>query len=371
MSITQKDYENLIKFDFFINKDFNNFHNNVLFGMEEFFGFSLTVYTYFNKDSKGELYVEDIVSNNVADEGLIRYKQQTFRGDLFVQQIDRNRHDVFYKNLVKISDLDYSETFYDSDYGKYLKDINTPYQVILRSTRSRRYPSHVLCVFKTGEEGDFTEYELELLEKIGNSFDRSVELYEQYHKNMQYRGFAEEISSAFGHALAILDEKESLIFKSEDFEKSMTECFGVQTDYTYISEIKKCLSEQSEKSFRQLMSCETFAVRNFKISIWPYSCSEGCYREKFYFLLIHNDNACKHPGKMRSNFFKENEIMKQWKFTTRENEVAQCIMHGKSNDEISEMLCINNSTVKFHIQNIYRKLDVDNRNAAIIKLIGE
>lgn len=371
MSITQNDYENLIKFDFFINKDFNNYHNNILFGIEEFFGFSLTVYTYFNKDSKGEIYVENIVSNNVSDEGLTRYKQQIFKDDLFVQQINRNRHDALYKNLVKISDLDCSETFYESDYGKYLKDINTPYQVVLRSTRSRCYPSHVLCVFKTGEEGDFTEYELELLERIGDLFDRSVELYEKHYINIQYQKFMYEITSFFEYDLAILDKKENLIFKSEGFEKRMTECFGVQTDHIYISEIKKNLYTHSDKSFRQLLTCEEFRIQNYKISMWPYSCCAGCYKEKFYFIFIHSNNSSKLFAKMKQNVTVEGGDINKWKFTAREVEVVQCIMNGKNNDEISELLCINNSTVKFHIQNIYRKLNVDNRNSAIIKLISD
>lgn len=47
----------------------------------------------------------------------------------------------------------------------------------------------------------------------------------------------------------------------------------------------------------------------------------------------------------------------------RELMVAKLIQEGKQNKEIAEELFISISTVKTHINNIYKKLDVKNRNA--------
>lgn len=56
-------------------------------------------------------------------------------------------------------------------------------------------------------------------------------------------------------------------------------------------------------------------------------------------------------------------------FTAREREVLGWAGDGKGVWEISRILSISESTVKFHLQNIYKKLDVANRPHAIAKAI--
>lgn len=54
--------------------------------------------------------------------------------------------------------------------------------------------------------------------------------------------------------------------------------------------------------------------------------------------------------------------------THREQEVMALLVEGKSNKEIEDLLCISFSTVKNHVYNIYRKLDVNSR-AQLIHLV--
>ena len=55
------------------------------------------------------------------------------------------------------------------------------------------------------------------------------------------------------------------------------------------------------------------------------------------------------------------------KITGRESEVLQWVHMGKTNWEISTILAISPLTVKNHVQNILRKLDVQNRGQAAVK----
>ena len=64
------------------------------------------------------------------------------------------------------------------------------------------------------------------------------------------------------------------------------------------------------------------------------------------------------------------ELVKQKGLTRREKEVAGLIYQGKSNKEIAEMLFLSESTVKTHIYNIFRKLDVKNR-IEVVRIINE
>jgi len=55
----------------------------------------------------------------------------------------------------------------------------------------------------------------------------------------------------------------------------------------------------------------------------------------------------------------------EWGLTAREAEIAADIIEGLLNKEIADKYCISESTVKKHIQNIYRKLNVTNRTGFI------
>jgi DNA-binding NarL/FixJ family response regulator len=50
--------------------------------------------------------------------------------------------------------------------------------------------------------------------------------------------------------------------------------------------------------------------------------------------------------------------------TRRETEILQLVAEGHSNAELARMLWVTEQTVKFHLSNIYRKLDVSNRTEA-------
>jgi DNA-binding NarL/FixJ family response regulator len=50
--------------------------------------------------------------------------------------------------------------------------------------------------------------------------------------------------------------------------------------------------------------------------------------------------------------------------TKRELEILQLVAEGHSNGELARLLWVTEQTIKFHLSNIYRKLDVSNRTEA-------
>ena len=50
--------------------------------------------------------------------------------------------------------------------------------------------------------------------------------------------------------------------------------------------------------------------------------------------------------------------------TKRELEILQLVAEGHSNGELARTLWVTEQTVKFHLSNIYRKLNVANRTEA-------
>jgi len=57
--------------------------------------------------------------------------------------------------------------------------------------------------------------------------------------------------------------------------------------------------------------------------------------------------------------------------TARELEVLAWVKHGRNTSEIASILEISERTVKFHISNIIRKLDAENRLHALVIAIEQ
>lgn len=57
--------------------------------------------------------------------------------------------------------------------------------------------------------------------------------------------------------------------------------------------------------------------------------------------------------------------------TIREREVLSLLGKNYSNQEIAELLCLSESTVKTHLRNVFHKLRVRNRSEAITLLYGK
>ena len=55
------------------------------------------------------------------------------------------------------------------------------------------------------------------------------------------------------------------------------------------------------------------------------------------------------------------KILKDYKFTAREAELALLLMEGKSNQEISDIIFVSTQTVKNYISKMYKKVGVKNR----------
>lgn len=79
--------------------------------------------------------------------------------------------------------------------------------------------------------------------------------------------------------------------------------------------------------------------------------------------IIHPDITAKLLDEFKRLNKSEEELPR---LTAREKEVLQCVVKGLSNKEIGEQLYISEKTVKNHITNILRKLDVSDRTQAAI-----
>jgi DNA-binding CsgD family transcriptional regulator len=64
------------------------------------------------------------------------------------------------------------------------------------------------------------------------------------------------------------------------------------------------------------------------------------------------------------------EVQSEVPLTAREREVLAWVARGKTNAEIARLLWLAPSTVRKHLENVYAKLGVNTRTAAVARFLG-
>ena len=62
------------------------------------------------------------------------------------------------------------------------------------------------------------------------------------------------------------------------------------------------------------------------------------------------------------------QLKKQYGLTLKETEILNLVQTGYSNVEVASKLYVSRNTVKKHLQNIYKKVDVTNRTSLCYKI---
>ncbi|MDR3596171.1 helix-turn-helix transcriptional regulator [Clostridium sp.] len=99
------------------------------------------------------------------------------------------------------------------------------------------------------------------------------------------------------------------------------------------------------------------------------------YEDSFVLDMIKEHLAFRLYQDLNNNLFEDKKISISqcadiYSLTKREESVLYELMNGLENNEISNKLCITNNTLKKHVLNIYRKLDIKNR-VQLFKMIRE
>lgn len=146
-------------------------------------------------------------------------------------------------------------------------------------------------------------------------------------------------------------------------------CFSLGSLFLYLLQIsKKEIYPQKRKSIWAggvFLLCQVMQMISTQIAVLqsiPWTCIGYVFFcvVQFLFLFEKKDNESEEQRGVKSE---EIELL-----TAREIEIARYVCDGKSNREIAEILFISQNTVRNHIYNIYRKLEVTNKIELMNKL---
>lgn len=366
--LTNADYENLLKFHLFINSNYERFISRVLFYITENFAFPLVAHTVFNKNSKGEIYVEEIRSESFHAETLQSYKNGLYKSDPFFQRASTlyKQTSVSQKHLYTIDDITTREDFFDTAYGQSLVQQDICNQIIVHGALSKTVPFHILSIFKTEHEEDFTPREIELLRSIGNTFSKSVDLYKKYMEHKSFEFYLTSFCDDQSAGLAILDGQLKTVYCNRLFLKFISETYDI-TEYNNNDAAVMAVMERARERHtvqpEKLTETFSFQEGKYDICFQPHHYFNGEFVSRFLFITTQVPHRLNTTSKLNPAAFD------QYNFSPREAEIIDLIARGYDNKKIANDLFISLSTAKFHIRNIFNKLGVTSRTAAIAKIL--
>lgn len=361
--LTAEDYKNIIGFTNFINHNYDVFIDSVLTGITEYFGFRLVVYTVFGRDANDDLYVEDIYSNNVQESLLNDYESHIYKTDMFTKAVIVERHNNTVRKHLTIEDITTNEKFFSTPYGQQLHKNNLGSQIVIMGQSAMPAPSHVVNIFKSLPEGGFTPYEKELFNEISDAFNQSLMLYKQHIEIANYEKLLGCYTETTGDGLCILDDDRKITYYNKRFLNFITKNIGHYNLNHTISILIDLIDKELGTPFEKLGEETMVEVCDSQLGVNYCRIYTGESWENFLFL--------RHKSQLPilNRLERHSEINEQYNLSPREMEVAGLIVQGMDNAQIGDELCINISTVKFHIKNIFTKLEVNNRAAVVAKML--
>jgi len=249
-----------------------------------------------------------------------------------------------------------------SEYEQTLAKHGIGYQAVIDNHTVSNMPVHVLSIFKTTEQGPFTEDELELYNLIGKVFNETMVLYKEYVHNKRRLMVCGQHLNSLNVGVAYLDQRQRLLVNNEPFLS-----YGMLVFERYSAEeIIAAVFRQSAAEFKALPlnSVYQYDVGDHRVSLEKKLVNVLSDQEFVTCLTIGENKALEVPAPDPSKL----SLFLDYDLTEREAETALLVIQGKNNQQIAESLFISASTVKTHIYNIFQKMEVGSRKELIKKI---
>ena len=363
--LTISDYDKLLKLNKMVNRDYDNFPKNLLNTLSELFSLKLTACSLIKHDNNGQYQIIDVISNSISPSLIRQYKSSIDKKDLFFER-SLSFHDInTSKNYTTSDDIGYDK-FLNSEYGRFLAAKGIFYQVVIGNINLRSIigsndapfvTTPILSIYKTGVEGNFTDYELELFDKIGDIFNSASLNYAKRNANYRKLNLLKKNPVFDNIGYAIVSNNNSILEYNELFFKYALLLSNEKSKEDIVQEIIDRINLASRTTSQTKFIKDGLEVQStIKTIQFKYKFEEIRY-------LTITPKAPEDTSLPLSR-----TLMAKYHFTYRETEIMDHLIDGKSNHDIASDLCISLSTVKTHVRNIFSKLEVSKRSDALRKI---
>ncbi|WP_027625719.1 helix-turn-helix domain-containing protein [Clostridium lundense] len=347
--ISNKDYDKILNFTFQLQEMNYNFINSVLNSLSQIFEFYHLTFLLFDEN----LHIKGLEGLNMNDSLFLIYKDYYHKTDIFYPQKYINYHS---NSSILITDLmsykEYEKTEY---YNDFLSNQNLYFEIALPLKNNNKLLGGI-GIFKGKDDKIFTKQEIAMLNTINKlisyKLDNILTIDKITMEKQIFKNCMEQPSSA----IIILDS-DYKVFHYNDTLKEI--CCKITKEMLFPNALQKLRTTIASNIINCMHNNNHYIdiylnLYNLKIISTSLPSIINTF-ETFYIVYI---------DKIPNSY----EMFSQkYSLTKRELEITTLILEGYTNKEISNKLFISPHTVKTHIENIFKKVNVNNRISLISK----
>lgn len=345
-----EDYEKVIYFLSQIQDTNENFCNKVLESLEKVFNYQHSAFFITDKS------ITTPVASNLNKRVLEDYKTYFYKKDIF------NSDHLNKLDIVAIKDIMPMKKYRNSEYyNDFLKEYNLSYTVAVPLKFNNHHIGGI-GIHKPKESGDFTNKEMLILTNMAKFISSNLYKFLAF---SQIKFQEMMLTNAIHHlpvGILMLDSKFSLLHYNSIAEEYCSKIVSSTYDKSMHNLFSHLLSKLDTRLFNDLNRKRKVELQSYIFEILPLQASTllNNKTEKFYSIFIY-------PKSFKKVHSFKKAIVK-YNLSKREIEIIDLLSKGYNNREIASHLYVSINTVKSHLNNIYNKLDVNNRTAVLHKI---
>jgi len=355
------DYENLLHFNSLIqNSKSNDFEYYVLKLLHDLFGFDHSVFGTFSTD--GEM--ENMIGYNINDLMINEYMQNLKGKDLislYVKEHIYGHTENQYPFVITLTDILSDEKYKNSAYYDFLIKNSLHYNMTLVFNKL----SEGISLLRTQEKGLFTDRERYLTKHL------SKIIAPHYYQIQENRILQDEVGlfnkskENMNFGFLIFDKELKLIYFNKialDYCCAITGKFSLDN---VLNEIRSLIFGDMNKNGASGINRSTSTYKSINSYVFEISAmgdlDSNNIMDTYYTINLYDEKWFKSITNI-SNY------VEPYILTQREKEIVSLVAKGLSNQNIADQLFISLYTVKAHMKNIFKKMDVTNRSSLIAKV---
>lgn len=357
-NLTPEDVLKVLQFITALNENFDSFISTTLKALNDIFVYPISTYTIFDTDMNGELFVADNYSNFFSKRDLDFYDCHGYKDDVAF----RNSSIDWATNSSKYTFVTEFKQGSSNSFERAMVQKGIRYQIRIGSHARATAPTHVLSVYKPLHTAPISEYELELLNVIGQAFSVSVGLYKQYTRLQKDAQIFKQFFDGTNKGIAFFDTSGNVLHCNSTFPRFAAKVSNEKSLHSLaiklVAEHRQSIGEMPPQMERKI----TKEVSDCSITVEEMQLNRQFDYLPYYVITITKTESTKgsKPAPRKKYL--------AYHLTAREMEVVPLLEEGLNNTEIAERLTISMPTVKTHIKNIFSKFEVSSRVALLERL---
>lgn len=362
----------LLNFIYELPHGYNSFPEHVLKLIDKHLGYHMLTFIPLNssflslRNADPKTWINEYRTLGISRELLEKYNLYGHKLDVFrFRNLPQHLWD---KPFLAAEEAFAPGEFLRSEYGQYLSELNIPHQVVLNLVY-KNVRLGVISIYHTPQDGPFTEKDAALLEWVS----RFVAQHYMLAISRSQRNMAADLFKScykklglgvimVDHDFHVVDANPAAENYAADICQAIPQKVRIPVRGLPSSQQANAQAIIRAYSSQLFFSSDPFTVSTgqysyeFQINSFPSSTSNLSRVEMVYLIFLVQSTARRLP--------KYSEEARP-KLTEREWQVADLIAAGLTNAQIAEQTSTSIHTVKTHILNIYKKLDVKNRASLI------